>query len=134
MVIIDTSVSFKWFDDTEPNYSSAIALLTGHLNNQNEIYVPELFLYEITNAWSTKSALTTSEIEANLEKLHKYSLNLISVNFLLLNKACNFSKKYKVSVYDASYAVLAEERGCDLITADEKFVRQVNLKYVKLLL
>jgi len=47
------------------------------------------------------------------------------------NKSAIFSRKYKVSVYDAVYAVLAQDKGCVLITADSKFVDQVNLPFVK---
>ncbi|HBL52337.1 MAG TPA: PIN domain nuclease, partial [Candidatus Blackburnbacteria bacterium] len=45
--------------------------------------------------------------------------------------AVEISKKYEVSVYGASYVVLAKEKKCKLYTADAKFVSLVNLPFVK---
>lgn len=133
MVVTDTSVAFKWFDEGEKYSDVAKLLLVQHLKKQEEISVPDLFLYEITNAWSTKTLMTASDVNDNLLTLKRYMLDVSPINFDLLNKANIFSKQYRVSVYDASYAVLAEEKNCDLITADEKFFRQVKLPFVKLL-
>jgi len=44
----------------------------------------------------------------------------------------HLSRLYKVSVYDASYVVLAKSLGADFITADEKLVGKMkNLEFVK---
>lgn len=131
MVIIDTSVVFKWFDESEPLRPQAKVLLDNHLSGLNKIFIPDLLLYEAANAWSTKTKLTTGEITDNLAGLEKYALNITAVNFGLLRKAAAFSKKYHVSVYDATYAVLAKEKKSRLITADNKFVSQVSLPFVK---
>ena len=40
------------------------------------------------------------------------------------------AKKHHVSVYDATYAVLAMENNCLLVTADSKFIEQMNLEFV----
>lgn len=133
MVIIDTSVGFKWFDALEKYRDEAMELLEKHLVGEQNILVPDLFLYEITNAWSTKSVLTIEAVHQNLAKLEEYRLRVESVTFPMLQHASEFSKSHHVSVYDASYAVLAQEKECDLITADVKFIRQVNLPCVKLL-
>jgi predicted nucleic acid-binding protein len=43
------------------------------------------------------------------------------------------AKKYKTSVYDMIYAVVAKNKKCALVTADENFVRKTKFKHVKLL-
>lgn len=133
MVIVDTSVIFKWFDTSEDNREQAIDLLIQHLSNKEVITTSDLLLYEITNAWSTKSKLPHSRIRMNLTRLEKYALNIAAVNFRLLDKASTLSRKYSISVYDASYAVLAQEKQCTLITADRKLVEKLNLSFIKLL-
>jgi len=131
MIIIDSSVIFKWFNTTEEFHLQAKVLLRQHLSRNNEILIPTLLLYEITNAWATKTKLDEKDIKDNLERLEKYSLKIIPINFAQLKKAAKFSKKYLVSVYDATYAVVAEEKKCDLITADDRFANKVNLPFVK---
>lgn len=130
MLIIDASVAFKWFDKNEENFEEAKKILKEHLLGKEEISVPDLFFYELTNAWVTKSALKANEIKKNLEKIKEYSLTIIPVNYVTLEKTINFAKKYAVSVYDAMYAMIALERKCTLVTADDRFVKQTNQKYI----
>ena len=58
MVVIYASVAYKWFHKEEINYSEAVAVLKNHLTDKTEIIVPDLILYELTNAWSTKGTLS----------------------------------------------------------------------------
>lgn len=131
MIIVDTTIVFKWFDSTEKGYAKARDLLEKHLLRQDEIVVPDLLLYEVGNAWSTKSRLDIDKILENISLLEEYLPKQIPINFKLIKKACQFSKKYGVSVYDSTYAVIAEEKECDLITADDKFADKVNMRFVK---
>lgn len=109
MVIIDSSVVFKWFDQGEILSDRAMKLLNSHLSSQAPIFIPELIFYELTNAWATKSALKTEEIIKNLQTFLEYSLNIISAEKSLFEKIVRFSKKYEVTTYDAVYAVLAQK-------------------------
>lgn len=131
MIVIDSSVIFKWFDANEDFHLQAKGYLRQHLSRENEILIPDLLLYEITNAWTTKSKLDEKDVKDNLARLEKYSLKIIPINFELLKKAAWLSKKYQVSVYDAIYAIMAEEKKCNLITADDKFANKINLPFVK---
>lgn len=131
MVVVDTSVIYKWFTDTEEKRDEAIALLINHLKKKELITVPDLLLYEITNAWATKTTLTQEEIEKNLTYLQSYGLKITPVTLSLVLKASKLAKKYRISVYDASYIVLAQEKACTVITADEKLLNKVHLPYLK---
>lgn len=131
MIIIDSSVAFKWFSTDEIYTKEAMRILENHLSKLNSIFVPDLIFYEMTNAWSTKSTLRIDKIKVNIKQLKKYNLNVIPFSLVLLEKITSFSKEHKVTVYDAIYAVLAKEKKCPLITADEKFVAAVKLPFVK---
>lgn len=130
MVVVDASVAFKWWDQKEKHSKKAQVFLKNYLD---KIIVPDLILYELANAWATKTKLTVSDAKRNLEDLKNLNILVEPPSFELMVKAVEFSKKYQVSVYDASYAVLAQAKKCNLITADTKFASQVNLPYVKTL-
>lgn len=128
MVVVDTSVAYKWFSpENEELLQEAITLL----KNSSDITAPDLIIYELANSWSTKTKLKTAQIKIFLKDLEETNIKIESVNFEIIRKAVDFSKKYHVSVYDASYAVLAQEKGCNFVTADSKFVKKVKLPFVK---
>lgn len=131
MVIVDSSVVFKWFDQNEILSEKALKLLDGHLSSQAPVFVPELIFFELTNAWATKSVLKAEEIIKNLQILLEYNLNIIPVELELFEEIVRFSKKYSVTTYDAVYALLAEKHGYGLVTADNKFADKVKLSFVK---
>src|SRR3989338_7314534 len=131
MIVVDTSVAYKWTDKNEGLREKAFAILKAHVHCKVKIIVPDLIFYELANAWATKTALKFPKIKSNLKDLEDSILQLAPLSFNGLEKAIKFSKKYHVSVYDASYAVLAQENNCDLFTADSKFVKAVNLPFVK---
>ena len=130
MIVVDTSVIFKWYSD-EAESSTALKILESHLSEKETICVPDLLLYKLTNAWATKRALPFEKIKLNLKNLQKIGISFEPINFKRANKAVEISKKYEVSVYGASYVVLAKEKKCKLYTADAKFVSLVNLPFVK---
>ena len=131
MVIVDASCVYKWFDEKEIDFDKANLLLEKHLSKKESLGAPDLIVYELANAWGTKTKIGKSEALENLSAFEDANINLIGFNYNLFSKAIVFGKKYKVSVYDAAYAVLAKEKKCNLITADDKFVDQVNLPFVK---
>lgn len=134
MIIIDCSVAFKWFSqEDEEDTDKALEILASHLHSKELITVPDLIICELANVWVTKSSLPLKSSKVFLEDLRDSHLAIEPISFELISKAITFAKKYKVSVYDAIYAVLAKEKKCDLITADKKFIEKINLPFVKLL-
>lgn len=131
MVVVDASVAYKWLSPDEQDYRHALDILAAHLTKQNPIIVPDLILYELANAWSTKTKLAPKNITDNIQELQRYTLEIINIDFNLIADAVEFSREYKISVYDACYAILAKKNGCDLVTADDKFIKKVNLPFIK---
>lgn len=74
MVVVDTSVAFKWFTAQEENFLPAKRIRDLHLNNQENIIVPDLLLYELANAWTTKTNLSWPEIDSNLQDIKNINL------------------------------------------------------------
>lgn len=133
MIVIDASVANKFILPGEEGYALVQEIFQKHGEGTEEIIVPELLFYEVANTLATKSEIPSSQIDESLDTLFVYSLRVQQYTSSSIKKAAHFAKQHKVSVYDAIYAVLAEEKQCDLITADAKFVQQVKLPFVKLL-
>ena len=131
MVVIDASVISKLFLPLEENRQKAKDILRKHLLKLEEVYVPDLAFYEVANTLATKTAVPLEKVLKDLKKLDKFSFNVEHFSIEAIGKATNIAKSKHVSVYDAVYAVLAQDKGCVLITADTKFADQVKLPFVK---
>ncbi|MBI4039181.1 type II toxin-antitoxin system VapC family toxin [Candidatus Daviesbacteria bacterium] len=128
MIVLDASVVYKWIiDEDHPTQVLALRLREEFLLGKTKAMAPNIIFYEIGNILSFKAALSLSDIKRGWGNFVKLNFPVISPTSNFIKKCINFSKKYHVTVYDASYAVLAQERRCKLITADEKFVKSVNL-------
>lgn len=131
MIVVDASVTNKLFLTNEEDYIKADSIFQKHILKREIIIVPSLLFYEVANTLATKSAIPISAAVKSLEDLYELGLEIYNPTFKDMIKASKFAKQYKVSVYDAIYAVLAKEKKCNLITADSKFVKQVSLSFVK---
>lgn len=134
MVVVDTSIIYKWIteEDTDPD-TSALKLLRQFLNGKENVLIPDIVLYELANALSTKTNLSFKEIQEAWNLFERLNLNTVNPSLKFIRKSIEFAREYHVSVYDASYAVLALEKKCVLFTADSKFTKKINLPFIKLL-
>lgn len=133
MIVIDASVGSKWFLKRESGVAQVKLIFEKHLSKLEEIIVPELFFYEIANMLSTKTEVSLWKVTYSLNKLYKAQLKIFYPEEKHILVAAKLAKKYKTSVYDMLYAVVAKAHKIDLITADEQFVKQTGFKFVKLL-
>ncbi len=131
MIIVDASLANKLFLPNELNYTKVDALFEKHDLGLEEILIPDLLIYEVANTLATKTQIPSATMTWALTKLYKLNMQIINISEKQIKLIAKFAKKYKVSVYDATYAVLAKEKKCNLITADSKFVSQVKLSFVK---
>lgn len=135
MVIIDTSLVYKWLIYEEPKEitESARKLLRRFLKGKEKILCPNLIVYELANTLAYKTKLSSTDIDNIWRKFSDINLPLANPTQESIKKCIDFSLQYHVTVYDASYAVLAMEKNCILFTADSKFAKKINLPFVKLL-
>lgn len=133
MIVIDASVANKLFLPHEADYEKANLIFANHIRGLEEIVVPDLIFYEITNTLSTKSTIPHAKIAQDIADLYKFNLKVCYPSQNNLTTASRIAKELKVSVYDATYAVLAMDNKCNLITADQKFASTIDLPFVKTL-
>lgn len=133
MIIVDTSVALKWLNESEQDRELAVQVYENHIEHKEEIIVPDLFYIEAANALTTKNVSSEEDIVKGIAFLFNSGLHKHAVTQENLTEAAISAKKYKTSVYDMLYAVIAKSKNAKLITADKKFARAVNLPYVQLL-
>lgn len=132
-LVLDASVAIKWFLK-EKSSEEALHYRQQHLKGEVSLAAPALFPFEIINALCTKSE---TKLPTILGAIESYKFTGVTEYFLTEKLACAtaaLSKEYKISAYDAAYVALAQDLGCQFITADRKLYRKVeSLEFVELL-
>lgn len=129
-VILDASIALKWFLK-EKDSGLADNILEKLEKEELKIFIPQIFFFEVVNVVKTKAESTSYDVLKVINKIFSLNLNTEKVDLNLLKKANFYAQKHNLSIYDASYIALAKINNAILITADEKMVRKVNLKFVK---
>jgi predicted nucleic acid-binding protein len=128
--VLDASVAVKWVL-VESNTDKARHLRDASRQGQHELIAPDWFLAEVANILGKAAArkmITAaearqgySEIVADMPNLHP--------TLPLLNVAFDLALQHQRAVYDCLYVALALQEKCQLITADESLVRQLQPVY-----
>lgn len=127
MIVLDSSVALKWFFADEDGVEHALRVRDDHISGKNEIAVPTLFFYEIANVLATKVKLSPEDAQEAFELISAFEFNVLELDSLEYLEAMALADKHKVSVYDASYHVLADRFGCRFLTADRKFWEKMKV-------
>jgi len=126
MIVLDSSVALKWIFADEEGVERAVRVRNDHVSGTNEIAVPSLFFYEIANVLATKVNLSTEEALEAFDLISAFEFNVHELDSTEYLDAMTLAMKHKISVYDASYHVLASRFGCRFLTADRKFWEKVK--------
>jgi predicted nucleic acid-binding protein len=126
MIVLDSSVALKWIFADEGGAEHALRVRDDHISGKSEIAVPSLFFYEIANVLATKVKLSTEEVLEAFELISAFELNVHELDSPEYLEAMTLAMKQRVSVYDASYHLLASRLGCRFLTADRKFWEKVK--------
>ena len=134
LIVPDASVVIKWLVDEEPEETKrSREILYRFQKDKSLILCPSLILYEISNALAMKRKISDHDVYAMWKLFLEVDVPLFNPTSEFISKALEFARKYQVTVYDASYAVLAKEKKGIFITADKVFVKQVKESFVELL-
>jgi predicted nucleic acid-binding protein len=125
--VLDSSVALKW---VLPEVDSGIALRLLDESNQamHELIAPDIFAPEVANGLSTaerqgkvkpgEAALLFVDILRQAPAIHASSSLLI--------RAMEVSISTRQAVYDCIYLALAETESCELVSADDAFIRKLR--------
>lgn len=133
MIVLDASVATKFINTQEKESDIAEKLLRAHIEEKEKIIIPLLLFFEVANALATKTNLKEEYIKRGLSLLYDANFVIYEVNQEDIIEAALLAKKYKTSVYDMVYVIIAKNKKVNLITADNKFTNKVNFSFVRIL-
>jgi len=124
-LVLDASVIIKWFTQEEKR-EQAIDLREKHINGDIEIVVPDLLLYEVSNALRFNPNFKEEDIKKAIQSLFDIDINIVVPVQETLQEAVDIAYSKNITIYDAFYIALAQTIGFDFITADEKLYEKTK--------
>jgi predicted nucleic acid-binding protein len=121
-MIIDASVAFKWLVE-EDDSSVAIALLA-----DGNLVAPNLILAEVGNALWKRIARGEMDDPAGAAAVLDQLPEMLTLtnDGELAGRALEMACEMRHPIYDCFYLAESERRGESLITADQRFLREVS--------
>jgi predicted nucleic acid-binding protein len=124
--ILDSSVAFKWVVP-EDDSDKANRIRDDFRKGIHQLFAPEFFPFELAHA------LTRAERQGRIkvgEAKTFWTDAMTTVPGLLpvlqfADRAIDISSQARVGVYDCLYVALAEQEKCELVTADDKLVKNL---------
>ena len=133
VVVVDASVSLKWFlpPKYEPLSAEAAALYEKYARKEVEFIIPDIFWAELGSGFWKAVRLgrfQKSSAEKAMASLMKCDLPTFPSG-TLLHRAFEIATNYGRSVYDSLYVALAEKSKAELITADERLANALASRF-----
>ena len=125
--VIDSSVAFKWAVP-EPHSDKAIRLRDDFRNGLLDLLAPDVFPIEVGHALTRAERQGRIPIGTSIPLLRDIlnALPVLHPSLPLLLRAVEISSQLRVGIYDCLYVALAEAELCDLVTADDKLVKNLQ--------
>ena len=130
VVVIDASVAVKWF---APEIFTEQALAVPKLYSQ--LIAPDLIVPEVSSALLKKvrrREMEATQVHPAIEILTDRILTRPTLG--MEHQAFDRADAYGCSLYDAIYAGMAIEEGCQLVTADERLYNALRGAYPETIL
>jgi predicted nucleic acid-binding protein len=122
--VLDSNIGIKWLIDEDLS-DKARVLREQFFRGIHELLAPDVFLIEAAHAFTRaqrQARVTDGEVRlfladllTTLPRLHPYPP--------LMGRAIEISLQARHNVYDCLYVAVAEREGCELLTADDRLVR-----------
>ncbi len=122
-IVSDASVALKWFHaDGEEEVQPARALLEAHKARTVVLTVLDLTAYEVGNALLRGRAKTTAEETATVLEALAEICCAISPSPEHMRLATRLAEQHNLTLYDAAYAAVAQNREAFLVTLDRQLL------------
>ncbi|KXA96955.1 hypothetical protein AKJ39_03950 [candidate division MSBL1 archaeon SCGC-AAA259J03] len=125
LVVPDASVIDKWFVEEEYT-EEALNLREDYIARRTEIIAPELLPFEVLNSLRYNPEYQEQDLLKVSEALDDYSFWLHRLKGDVGKNAVRKAVKYDITIYDASYVSLGEEKGAEVYTADGKLLEKLD--------
>lgn len=125
MKVIDASVVLGWLlGQLAPEAGQSI--INGHVSGRDPLAAPDLLGYEVANVLVAGARLPPDVASGAFRRFTDLGIELFDFGSAELESALELASRFHVTVYDASYVVLAGALGCRLITSDRKLARAIR--------
>jgi len=122
-VVSDASVALKWFHEAgEEEVEASRALLEAYADRGLDLLLLDLTVYEIGNVLVRALGRSPEQAVAVLDALCDICPRVAPAPAELL-LAAQLAVAHRLTLYDATYAALAQARGATLATLDRALLR-----------
>jgi predicted nucleic acid-binding protein len=128
--VLDASVGFKCVVP-EVDSDKAIRLRDSYRQGIHELLSPDFYPVEVAHSITRaerQGCITPAEGAVALRD----TLNILprlELSLLLLPRAYAISSQARVGIYDCVYVALAEREQCELVTADDRLVKNLQKQF-----
>ena len=128
--LLDSSVAFKWLVP-ENDTAKALRLRDDFRRQIIELLAPDIFPVEVVHALTRaeRQGRVTSAQGVQLFRDFLSHLPQLHSCLPLLPRAYAISSTARIGAYDCLYVALPEREGCELVTADDKLVRNLQGRF-----
>ena len=126
--VLDACVGLKWVLP-EVDSDKAILLRDNFQNQIHDLIAPDILPTECAHTLSKKQR--QGLVRDGLAFWEKVMLDMpvLSPSLPLMRQALSIATNAKIAVYDCLYVAFAEQEGCELITLDEKLIRNLQADF-----
>ncbi len=128
-LVLDASVIVKWFDDEEYT-DKALEIRKEFVKGDVDIIVPELLLYEVSNALRYNKNISRKDKGEMIDDLSLIDFKVVHFSNKTASMAMKIALDTDTTIYDGTYLAAARLNKCPLITADKKYVKRIKSKDV----
>jgi predicted nucleic acid-binding protein len=128
--VLDSSVAVKWVLP-ELDSTKALRLRADFQAALHELIAPDVFPVEVGHALTKAerrkiisvglASNYATEVFRTGPQLHSY--------LPMLGRAISIASASRIAVYDCLYVALAEREGCELVTADDRLIRNLGQQF-----
>lgn len=124
-LLLDSSVWLAWArPDGEPDHPHARAIVERRARHDLRLYLLDLTLYEVANVVLRGWGRSANDAEGLVEACRAVaSAPAIAPDGGERRQAVELAERHALTVYDASYAAVAERRGLVLVSGDRELQR-----------
>ncbi len=125
LLVLDASVIAKWFKE-EVESKTALKIREEFYKGFHEIVIPDLVLYELSNALRYDNKFNAKMIAESIDSIFEMDMVITIPSTELISRSVELALKTGITVYDAIYIALAEQINGVFITADESLYKKAK--------
>lgn len=125
MIVADASVVLKWFFPDEEDHERALALKQRHVAGESLLAAPDFLMYEAANVLQIRRS-EIRDAKEGFSVLCSVAIQFHALEIAEFAHSMELAHRYKISVYDACYVVLAQALRCRFVTTDQRLLAHLK--------